>query len=170
MKRQYFLNQKAGLRKSSIHGKELFAKEEICKGEIIHVTNGKILSNEKIEKLPRKFRGFSYSISESHSLCPRNFNKITPDWYINHSCNPNAGATKNLYTLVAMRRIRKGEAITYDYAMTDSYFHWSMICHCRSRNCRKLITGNDWKILKLQKKYKGFFQKNIQDKIDAEFP
>lgn len=168
MKPKYFLNPKVALRKSRVGGKELYTKEKISKREIIHVSEGKIISNEALKKLPKKFWGFPYSISESHSLCPKDFNATTPDWYINHSCDPNAGSGGDCYTLLAMRDIEKGEAITYDYAMTDSYSTGEMVCRCGSQKCRKIVTAEDWKIPDLQKRYKGFFQKNIQKKIDAK--
>lgn len=169
MKPKYFLHPKTALRKSRVDGKELFAKEKILKGETIHVSEGKIISNETLKKLPKKFWGFAYSVSESHSLIPKDLNAITPDWYINHSCDPNAGSRGDYYTLVAMRDIEKGEAITYDYAMTDAYAAHPMACRCGSQKCRKVITAEDWKIPELQKRYKGFFQENIQKKIDGQW-
>lgn len=39
-------------------------------------------------------------------------------------------------------------------------------CKCGSKNCRKIIRGDDWKIKKLQKKYKGYFSDYLQKKID----
>ena len=68
--------------------------------------------------------------------------------------------------MVAMREIGVGEELTYDYAMTDSG-NYDMECKCDSKNCRKRIRGDDWMIPEIQKRYKGYFQKNIQDKINT---
>jgi hypothetical protein len=67
--------------------------------------------------------------------------------------------------VVAMRDIRPGEELTYDYAMTDSDPRLRMQCNCRSRNCRGLVTGDDWKIPSLQRKYGGYLSWHIREKI-----
>lgn len=72
----------------------------------------------------------------------------------------------DLLTGIALRDIEAGEELTYDYATTDSR-HANFACFCGSPNCRKVITGNDWMLLELQERYRGYFQKNIQEKIDA---
>ena len=150
-------------------GKGVFATVPIQKDEIIHVTEGKILSNIEWEKLAEKDRGHCFDINDSEVLCPKDFRHPTIDWFINHSCDPNVGSAGDFYTLVAMRDIAGGEEITMDYAMTDEDPdpRWNMECHCGAPNCRKVITGNDWKVPELQECYRGYFQKNIQEKIDA---
>ncbi len=65
-----------------------------------------------------------------------------------------------------MRDIKKGEEITFDYAVCMTSNILNMHCLCGKNNCRKLITGDDWKIEELQKKYAGYFQPYIQEKID----
>jgi len=68
---------------------------------------------------------------------------------INHSCNPNAGI-RNKNELVAIRRICRGEEITYDYSTTmwENPVRikeiwpgglWTMPCRCRAEACRKII-------------------------------
>ena len=83
--------------------------------------------------------------------------------FINHSCNPNCGIKGHLQ-IVAMRDIESGEEITFDYAMTESS-DYSMDCKCGAKNCRKTITGNDWKLPILQKRYNGYFSNYIQIKL-----
>ena len=75
--------------------------------------------------------------------------------FLNHSCEPNSGI-KDRLKIVVMRDINIGEEITFDYAMSESS-KFSMRCKCGSKKCRKIITGDDWKIPELQKRYKGFF-------------
>jgi len=90
-------------------------------------------------------------------------------YYINHSCNPNSGI-KGQNFIVSMNNINKNEQITFDYAMClfslTKKADYSFKCLCGEKNCRKLITSNDWKILSLQKKYKGYFQWYLQNKIN----
>lgn len=132
-----------------------------------HVTEGQILTNEECAKLPEKYQGYCCDISDDAVFCALDFENPTIDWFINHSCDPNTGSGGDVYTLVAMRDIEPGEEITIDYAVVDGDPDWNMPCGCGAPSCRKVITGNDWKLPELQERYKGYFQKNIQEKIEA---
>lgn len=77
---------------------------------------------------------------------PKNFNFLTSAWYINHSCNPNVGFD-NDFNFVAIRTIGLGEELTWDYGFDETNPNFKMNCRCRSKNCRHIITGNDWKFL-----------------------
>ena len=169
----YFLNPKVEVRGSSVEGKGLFAKEKIEKGEIINVAEGTVWSSEDIEKFSKEQQDMCeylcYEIYDDHFLCPKDSNHISPDWHMNHSCNPNCGSVRDIFTIAAMRDIEQNEELTFDYAMTDADPKWSMACNCGAANCRKIITGNDWKMQALQEKYAGYFQKNIQEKIDEQW-
>ncbi|MCF7834316.1 MAG: SidA/IucD/PvdA family monooxygenase [Candidatus Pacebacteria bacterium] len=79
----------------------------------------------------------------------------------NHSCNPNCGIKLNNsggYSLVAMKEIKKGEEITWDYAMSE----WESIalentnCKCGSSICRGAVGGYKDLSLKIKQKYIGF--------------
>lgn len=70
-------------------------------------------------------------------------------------------------TLLALRDIKAGEELTYDYALMESSPEYRIRCLCGSKECRGFLTGNDWRIPALQKKYKGFFEPYLQKKIDA---
>ena len=85
--------------------------------------------------------------------------------FLNHSCDPNCGI-KDRFKIVAMRDIEPDEEITFDYAMSESYYY-SMRCLCGSEKCRKIITGDDWKILDLWKRYNNFFSYYLQKKIKS---
>ena len=61
-----------------------------------------------------------------------------PGLYINHSCNPNSGI-KNSVKIVAMKNIRRGEEVTFDYSTSESEKGWYLICHCENKNCRLII-------------------------------
>ena len=69
---------------------------------------------------------------------------------INHSCNPNCGI-KHENELYALRDIQAGEELSYDYSTTVPKYKawWKMRCHCKSKNCRKVISSYD-KIPKVQ--------------------
>jgi len=87
--------------------------------------------------------------------------------YLNHSCDPNIGIAGNIVT-VAMRDIESGEELTIDYAMFDDSPDYSMQCSCGSKICRGMLTGDDWKDPKIQKKYNGYFSWYIQRRVDTK--
>jgi len=43
---------------------------------------------------------------------------------------------------------------------------FTMECQCDHPNCRKLITEDDWQQPDLQRRYDGYFQWYLQEKID----
>jgi hypothetical protein len=87
--------------------------------------------------------------------------------YVNHSCNPNAGLSGQI-GLVAMRDIKIGEEVCFDYAMSDTMPYDEFNCGCGSKNCRRTVGGNDWQKPVLQKRYAGYFAPHVQRKIDAQ--
>ncbi|MBI3074598.1 MAG: hypothetical protein HYY92_00040 [Parcubacteria group bacterium] len=89
----------------------------------------------------------------------------TTGMHVNHPCNPNMGILGNVIN-VAMRDVGAGEELTADYAMVYSHPSFRLECHCGAENCRKIITGDDWKKKELQEKYRGFFSAYIQKKIN----
>ena len=80
------------------------------------------------------------------------FNKLSIEWYLNHSCEGNCGFNDD-GDFMAIRDIPKGEELSYDYGLVESNPRFSMRCTCGSGSCRHLITGNDWK-------NENFFLKN----------
>jgi hypothetical protein len=66
----------------------------------------------------------------------------------NHSCSPNT-YFKGENEMIAMRRIEKGEEITFDYSTTMHYAEekiiqsghqlWTCDCLCGAENCRGII-------------------------------
>ena len=56
-----------------------------------------------------------------------------------HSCEPNCCVSFPTHTLVAIRPIEPGEAISYDYETTESWFAHPFWCRCASRRCRGRI-------------------------------
>ena len=161
-----YLNPKIVIRETTNKGRGLFAKEKINKGEIIeNTTDIQILTKVELAKMPKIWRELCYEINDREEVCPKDINNPPAGFLINHSCEPNCGSGLDFSTTVAMRDIEGGEELTYDYAMTDSG-KYAMKCECNTKSCRGLIQGSDWQMPDLQNKYKGYFQKNIQDKID----
>lgn len=148
---------------SKIHGFGFFAIKPIHKGEVVAVKKGHSLTREQIKKLG--MRSHDYIQIDDNLYVGHNSKKEFNDTevFINHSCNPNTGFKNNL-SVIAIKDIKKGEEIVIDYAMFYDGDQ-NMRCNCGSSNCRKVITGKDWKKAALQKRYKGFFTPFIQKKI-----
>lgn len=97
------------------------------------------------EDLQKKVMAFCIGTPEGFAPPPDfDFNKLSIDWYLNHSCEGNCGFDEN-GDFVAIRDIKKNEELSYDYALIESNPNFSMQCACGSQTCRRLITGNDWK-------------------------
>jgi len=56
-----------------------------------------------------------------------------------HSCEPNCCISFPATAMVAIRAIAAGEAITYDYETTETWFSHPFWCRCGSRRCRGRI-------------------------------
>lgn len=154
---------KKGL-KSNIHGRGLFAIKPIKKGEIVAIKGGYIIDWETLEKY-KNLIGASYlQIADNLLLAPLKKTEVENVMiFLNHSCDPNVGMRGEI-TYVAMRNIKAGEELVIDYAMMDDD-SWRMKCKCGSKNCRRLITGRDWKRKELQHRYGKYFSSFLLYKI-----
>ncbi len=88
----------------------------------------------------------AFCIGTSDGFIPpegMDFNKLSIEWYMNHSCEGKVGFNKN-GDFIAIKNIRKGDELTYDYGLAESNPKFKMRCKCGSKKCRNIITGNDW--------------------------
>lgn len=67
--------------------------------------------------------------------------------FVNHACEPNCEVQKwsvnglQRIALFAIRDIKPGEELTYDYNFSLFNPHQSQVCKCESKNCRGVIGG-----------------------------
>jgi len=166
MKNLSYRSSKTEIKESCIHGKGLFAKKKITKGEIVAIKGGRILSRAEWKKLEAELGAAEIQISEHFFIAPASKDEREGSMlYTNHSCEPNLGLQGQI-VFVAMRDIATGEELTHDWAMTDD-LDYEIDCNCGSLQCRRKITGKDWMRKDLQEKYKGYFSWHIQKKIDG---
>jgi SET domain-containing protein len=141
-------SRKVVVKQTRKYGNGVFAKSQIRKGEVIAAFDGSVytydyeywnedLFNHVIQFAPKKWRD----------------SKGIARW-INHSCEPNCGI-KSLFKIVAMRNIKKGEQITWDYDMTERNPDWRMRCRCGYSECRKVIGRY---LTRLPKKFRSRYQ------------
>jgi len=163
------MNQKLVVRKTKLNGNGIYASGDIKKNELLNIAGGYVMTADEESKLPEKFRDSGLQIAENFVLSNKKELEIEDSGYFNHSCEPNAGFHGQIF-LVAMRNIKRGEEITFDYAMvlhqSKNVKKYKMKCLCGEKYCRGFITDSDWKKKELQKKYDGYFQYFLQEKIN----
>ncbi len=159
-----FLSPKTEVKESPIHGRGLFAKQQIGAGEIVAVKGGSIITRDALRQLQPRLGSAEIQIGDDLFICP-----VTQEEregamiFSNHSCEPNLGVRGQI-VFVAMRDIRAGEELTHDWAMTDDDDS-STECHCGAASCRGTITGKDWRRPELQARYGNFFSAYLLEKM-----
>ncbi len=137
--------------KKSTNTKGVFANKHFDKGKKIIEFKGKLFTYKKLPYPYNKVEDHYVQISKNLYMGP---SKGLDD-FINHSCNPNSGLkiSGKKAVLIAIKDIKSGEEICWDYSTTMNEDDWEMDCKCGSKNCRKII--RDFKHLPklLQKKY-----------------
>jgi uncharacterized protein len=166
-----WMNPKLEVRDTQKYGKGIFAMDNIKADEMLIVMGGYIIDIETENNLNSFQVDKPIEISEEFSFCPMQPSdmNLMPQHYVNHSCNPNVGFRGSNF-MVAIKDIKKGEEIVYDYAMVissnpKSTNYFEMECHCGAKDCRKIINEEGWKDPVLQQKYAGYFQYYIEKKI-----
>ncbi len=144
-------------------GRAVFATRDIERGELIAVWGGRVVTERELSELPDRRR---LAIQIDERLFLLSDVEGPADWF-NHSCAPNAGV-RGQVSLVAMRPIRRGEEITYDYAMTDGSAYDEFDCACGATGCRGRVAADDWQRIELVQRYAGFFSSYLQSRIDTE--
>jgi len=165
-----WMSNKLVVKPSRTHDQGVFARKAIAKGERVAIFGGDIIRIDEIPTLPRRLRQYTMQIEERFVLGTRSGQLEDTD-YFNHSCSPNVGFRGQVF-LVALRPIRPGEEVTFDYAMVvspsvGSDITFQMSCQCGTSKCRRSISESDWTLPDLQRRYDGYFSQYLQEKINA---
>jgi hypothetical protein len=161
-----YISPKAVVKESAIHGKGLFAGEQIAKGEIVCVKGGYIFDRRTLDAMPEWFRAAEIQIGPDLFIGPVDEHEREGSMiFSNHSCEPNIGVQGQI-VFVALRDIAAGEELTHDWATTDDD-DYELECKCGAATCRGIVTGKDWQRPDLQEKYKDHFSLYLMEKIRA---
>jgi uncharacterized protein len=148
------------VKKSKIHGKGVFAIQDIKKGEKIVQYLGKKITKKESEIISNKLQEkakknknigevYIFDLNKKYDLDGNIQNN--PAKYINHSCEPNAETEqdeKNKIWITAIKNIKKNEEINYNYGY-DIENYKNTICKCNSKNCIGYILDEKyWKKIK----------------------
>ena len=139
-------------------GRGTFARVPFRKDSLLAIFGGRVMTRAELDAAPQDNRTNSVQIGPTHYMVP---DVVGPGDHINHSCEPNAGIAGQVI-LVALRDIRAGEEVCYDYAMTDTSDYDEFPCACGSAICRGFVTRNDWNLPELRERYRGYFSAYIE--------
>lgn len=140
------------VRKSSIHGRGVFATRRIAKGERLIEYKGERITWQEAERRypidPVPYHTFLFEIGDGE-MCIDAERKGNAAKWINHACNPNCEAVEDEEERIfieAVRAIRPGEELTYDYNFILEERHTPaqkklFPCWCGVRNCRATMLG-----------------------------
>jgi len=151
------------VKKSKISGKGVFTSIPIKKGQTICFLTGKVLT---IEEMIKTVDSGKEKGSDPLGIDDETYLDLDELFRnINHSCNPNS-YIKGKNQLVALKDIKTGEEINFDYSTTmndneekinqSGSILWTCKCRCGSKSCRGII--NQFKTL--PKKKQNFYLKN----------
>jgi D-alanine-D-alanine ligase len=84
----------------------------------------------------------------------------------NHSCDPNTWLTG--LNQVARRDIKRGDAITLDYATFCGPLSNAFTCLCSTPSCRMTVTGTDYRLPALRQAYNGHFTAHLTALIESD--
>ena len=130
------------IRESNIEGKGVFAARNFKEGEaVLSIDDSRVVFD--VDTLTSYQRQYECDWLEDGKIVLMK----APEKHINHSCNPNTyvKTIDGMRTVLAMRDIRQGEEVTYDYAI-NGFYDSDEPCHCGGKNCRKKISPNFFKL------------------------
>jgi len=123
------------VRGSEVHGRGVYARGDIAVGEPVLTFGGVLVAAASVaDEL--------YALQVGRELW-----LVTPpgaesvEDYLNHGCEPNLGFVDGSLTLHALRPIRAGEEVLWDYSTSMCEPGWSVACMCGAGGCRGRIAS-----------------------------
>ena len=144
------------VRRSGVHGKGVFALQDLAEGETLIEYVGEIISwDEAQDRHPHDpsdpNHTFYFHVNEDRVIDAL-YGGNSSRW-INHSCGPNCEADEenDRIFIKALRNIKAGEELNYDYGLINDEPYTKKLkaeypCWCGSANCRgTLLSPKDRK-------------------------
>ncbi|GIX24846.1 MULTISPECIES: SET domain-containing protein-lysine N-methyltransferase [Caldimonas] len=137
------------VRRSSVHGKGVFAVAPIRAGERIIEYKGEVITwAEALRRHPHDpsdpHHTFYFHIDDGHVIDAK-YGGNAARW-INHACNPNCEADEvnGRVFIKALRDIAPGEELFYDYRLVIDERYTPKLkkqyeCRCGAPNCRRTM-------------------------------
>lgn len=139
------------VRRSSIHGRGVFALASIRKGTRLMEYTGERISHEEAddrygEEHEHSPHTMLFAVDDAVVIDATRYGSSAR--YINHSCRPNCEAIDEdgRIFIEALRNIRPGEELTYDYNLVLEERHTPALkrahpCYCGAPRCRGTLLG-----------------------------
>jgi hypothetical protein len=134
------------VRRSGVHGKGVFALQDLAEGETLIEYVGEVISwDEAQDRHPHDPNDpnhtFYFHVNEDRVIDAL-FGGNSSRW-INHSCKPNCEADEenDRIFIKALRNIKAGEELNYDYGLIIDEPYTKKLkaeypCWCGAKNCR----------------------------------
>jgi uncharacterized protein len=175
-------NRRIQVRRSGVHGKGVFALQDIAEGETLIEYVGEVISWEEAQdRHPHDPNDpnhtFYFHVNEDKVIDALHGGNSSR--WINHSCNPNCEADEENERIFikALRNIHAGEELNYDYGLIiDEPYTKKLLaeypCWCGAKNCRGTLLSpkdrEDTPKIPSQKKKKAKKQAKAEVKADAK--
>ncbi|GFS13736.1 histone-lysine N-methyltransferase [Elysia marginata] len=141
-----FAKEAVDVYRSKIHGRGLFCKRNIDAGEMVIEYAGEVIRASLTDKREKYYEGkgigcYMFRIDDDEVVDATMHGSAAR--FINHSCEPNCFSKvilvegKKHIVIFAMRPIKRGEELTYDYKFPIEEV--KIPCSCGSRRCRKYL-------------------------------
>jgi hypothetical protein len=156
-------------RESPVQGIGSFASAPIQQGDVVEVVGGVVMTEETFQAFQREaVRYNAIQIGEDlHLVELPEVTERRGGGSLNHSCDSSLWMADEV-TLVARQDIAAGEELTVDYALFTVQPEWRLEqpCRCSSPTCRHTITGDDWRLPAVQRRYYPHFSPFLNRRIE----
>ncbi|XP_067111823.1 histone-lysine N-methyltransferase 2B [Osmerus mordax] len=137
-----------GVYRSAIHGRGLFCKRNIESGEMVIEYAGNVIRAVLTDKREKYYdsRGigcYMFRIDDFDVVDATMHGNAAR--FINHSCEPNCYSRvinvegQKHIVIFALRKIYRGEELTYDYKFPIEDASNKLRCNCTARRCRRFL-------------------------------
>uniref|UniRef100_UPI0037E73F0E histone-lysine N-methyltransferase 2B isoform X2 n=1 Tax=Semicossyphus pulcher TaxID=241346 RepID=UPI0037E73F0E len=137
-----------GVYRSEIHGRGLFCKRNIEAGEMVIEYAGTVIRSVLTDKREKYYDGkgigcYMFRIDDFDVVDATMQGNAAR--FINHSCEPNCYSRvinvdgRKHIVIFALRKIYRGEELTYDYKFPIEDENNKLHCNCGTRRCRRFL-------------------------------
>ncbi|KAM9852299.1 histone-lysine N-methyltransferase 2B [Aulostomus maculatus] len=137
-----------GVYRSAIHGRGLFCKRNIEAGEMVIEYAGIVIRGVLTDKREKYYDGkgigcYMFRIDDFDVVDATMHGNAAR--FINHSCEPNCYSRvinvegRKHIVIFALRKIYRGEELTYDYKFPIEDASNKLSCNCGARRCRRFL-------------------------------
>ncbi|KAI4884223.1 hypothetical protein NFI96_011593, partial [Prochilodus magdalenae] len=137
-----------GVYRSAIHGRGLFCKRNIEAGEMVIEYSGIVIRSVLTDKREKYYDGkgigcYMFRIDDFDVVDATMHGNAAR--FINHSCEPNCYSRvinvegQKHIVIFALRKIYRGEELTYDYKFPIEDASNKLGCNCGAKRCRRFL-------------------------------